>query len=162
MVKKKDFQTEIITEEEMAYIREYATSENISFALVNAFMQVESGGRKYATRFESEWRYFFRVEHFSLLNYITFKTERVAQQQSWGLFQIMGSVARELGHDGPLSMLCDYRVNTYYFFKKLNELFERYTRLNDVISSYNQGGPYMNEKGQYKNYKYVNKVLGLL
>ena len=94
--------------------------------LVEAMIQVESGGNTYAHRFEPHYRYLWDVrrnqpfrlnaiearaktppERFPAPLGLTATSEFAAQQTSWGLLQHMGANARSLGFVDPLPALCD-------------------------------------------------------
>jgi len=71
-------------------------------ALVCAVVEQESGWDAWAIRYEP----FFRVRYVSPLRLPP--SEEIARSISWGLMQVMGQVAREVGFDGKyLSELCD-------------------------------------------------------
>lgn len=83
-----------------------------------------------------------------------------AQQASWGLMQVMGSLARELGYTGPyLPMLCDPATNLQYGCRQLGALFTWAAGdANKALAAYN-GGKGGNEVPPYRNQSYATKVL---
>lgn len=85
---------------------------------------------------------------------ITEKTERIHQATSWGLMQVMGAVARELGFDGPMPQLCDPHYGIKYGAKKLSQLLTKHGPAPLALSAYNAGSP--NSKA---GAKYAQKVL---
>lgn len=126
--------------------------------LVRAIAQVESSYNPWAMRFEPAWRYFyFPREHADRLM-ITAQTEEMMQATSWGLMQVMGSVARELGFDLELPRLCIPEMGLNYGCKKLKKLFARYQYEEDVIAAYNAGSPRKEKSGMYFNQRYVDKI----
>lgn len=140
-----------------ALIAKKAAEFAVEPELVQAIIEVESGGMPYTTRFEPDWRYLLKPELYAQLLRITIPTETMLQQFSWGLMQIMGAVARELGFRGHLTQLCDPETNLHYGCKKLAMLAHRYPNTSDVIAAYNAGHPRM-VQGKYDNQGYVDKV----
>ena len=88
-------------------------------------------------------------------------TERQDQMTSWGLMQVMGAVARELGHTGPLSDLLDPPTGLFYGCLHLRRFRAKYDIWPDVIAAYNAGSPrrVAGQIGPYVNQSYVDKVL---
>lgn len=127
--------------------------------LALAVARVESSWNKFATRFESEWRYFYQAARFANILVTTVQTEMIHQQTSWGLMQIMGSVARELGYVGHLPALCDANLGALMGCIKLASIGKRYEKMTDVIAAYNAGSPVHNIKGGYQNQVYVDRVM---
>jgi hypothetical protein len=93
------------------------------------------------------------------------------QRTSWGLFQIMGAVARELGFRGS-----SFDVNTpsaYIYglngmngviygllhFKNYMNKYEKTKGIEAAIASYNAGSPRRRADGRYVNQAYVDKVM---
>ena len=129
--------------------------------LVRAMIHVESSGNPLAIRFEPHYyakpTLHFTREYASRLR-LSHDTERMLQSCSFGLLQIMGVVARELGYDGELLKLLQPDIGLEYGCKKLKKLFEKYGVESDVISAYNRGSPFKTKGGFYENEDYVNKV----
>jgi hypothetical protein len=132
---------------------------NIPWPMLAAIVQVESGGEPAATRFEQHYTYLYKVKDFSSQNGITEITEAVHQKTSWGLTQIMGALARELGHNGQLPELIDPDLNLRLCCKHLTNLIKRYPKREDMLAAYNAGSPIKGIDGKYKNQGYVDKVL---
>ena len=126
--------------------------------LVVAIIMVESSGFPFTSRYEPAWKYFKDVEAFARRNHITQETEKIHQATSWGPMQIMGSVARELGYYGHLNRLAEVDNGIRWGVAKLDACLKRWDTVEDAISAYNQGGPYTNEDGEYRNQDYVDKV----
>ena len=96
-------------------------SYGIELELLLAMIYQESGGDEAALRYEVAWRYFWnpkaddglyskdwtieqnRTHAWNVLG----STEFHSQSFGWGLLQVMGSVARELGLKGYLAKMCD-------------------------------------------------------
>lgn len=127
--------------------------------LFQAFILLESGGNKFAVQYQPGYKHLYQVYEFSKKLYITYVTEKVFQQSSHGLVQIMGSTARSLGFKGYPQQLYDTETNLRYGAKFIAQLQMRYPNKLDLISAYNQGQPFKTSNGFYKNQEYVNKVL---
>ena len=144
------------------HIRKAADDYKFDPLILAAIIQQESAGDPFAIRYEPNWDYEFNLRHFADLNRITVKTEKVCQSCSWGLMQIMGTVARELGHDGPLTKLVDIEINLRLGAKKLKDLAYKRDTEEDMIASYNAGHAQKKPSGMYVNQRYVDKVCGYL
>ena len=139
------------------HITELCDLYKLDFALIGAIVVIESAGRTTAVRYEPNWKTHLNpVMYANILN-ITTMTEATLQSFSWGLMQVMGTVARELGFCGHLPQLCEPEHGLKYGCMKVNELFNRFDELTDVISAYNQGTP-RKENGKYRNQYYVDTV----
>lgn len=119
-------------------------------AAVKAIITVESSGNPYCERPEPHYRW---LTGLNLSHH-----EQWGQSASWGLMQIMGAVARELGHKGFFARLCDPAVGLEYGCRYLAKLYRREKNWPDTISSYNQGSPRKDEQGRYRNQEYVDAV----
>lgn len=127
--------------------------------LIAAIILQESNVNECATRYESHYRWLYRPEFFAKKNNTTEETETIHQKTSWGLMQIMGAVARELGFDSDMVKLCDPAINIRFGVMHLAKLKKRYgSNYNDLISSYNAGSPRKNSSGKYVNQYYVDRV----
>lgn len=140
-------------------------------ALLAAIARQESGFEPTAMRYEPNWKYMWDVElnapfrgvlnpaTFPAPDYVSSQTEWSAQRTSWGLCQVMGSVARENGYRGKfLSGLCDPLEGARYGAKVLARLVKKYD-LGDAyasaVSAYNAGHPTPENQAHY-----VTPVLG--
>lgn len=142
-------------------ILKYASIYELDPLMVLAIIKVESQGNPHVTRFEPNYKYFYRVDEFAkkLSPPATFDTERVHQQTSWGLMQIMGAVAREHGFTGHIPQLLDPDTNISYGCKHLARVRRAgYSDL-DQIAAYNAGIARKMITGIYVNQGYVTKVL---
>ena len=83
-------------------------------SLVTAVIQQESGGDTNAVRLEQAFyqRYVKPLPNLS-------PGERVDRSVSWGLMQVMGQVARELGYTDSLPALCQPWIGIEYGCKHL-------------------------------------------
>jgi len=135
-------------------INDTALKYDLDPLLVHAIIQVESAYDPLAFRYESHIK---PVSH--KCKGQTAATERVLQKSSIGLMQVLGKTARGLGFTEKLGQLTLPAINVDLGCKLLRELFDRYSNLHEVISSYNQGSPRRLDSGELKNQSYVDKVL---
>lgn len=121
---------------------EHAAKEHgINPALVYAICIKESALDPWAMRFEAGWRWWLNPTRWARRVGVSARTEQVAQQCSWGLMQIMGTVARERGFAGDLPNLCAPKVGLDYGCRHVKYLFGRYSDVRHVLSAYNTGRP---------------------
>lgn len=140
-------------------ISQICAKQVLDAALLEAFCWTESNMDPFAVRYESNWKYLFQVDENARELKISQDTEKHLQMFSYGLGQVMGSVARELGFKGSLLKMADPVIGLEFSAKKLKSLTKKYTKMNDVIASYNAGSTRFNVEGAYINQDYVNKVL---
>lgn len=136
-------------------IKSAASRRSLPWELVYAICQVESSLNPSAIRHEPRYRWLVGD------NETMSPTERQDQMTSWGLMQVMGAVARELGHTGPLSDLLDPPTGLFYGCLHLRRFRAKYDIWPDVIAAYNAGSPrrVAGQIGPYVNQSYVDKVL---
>lgn len=127
--------------------------------IIAAIVMTESGGKTWCARFEKHTDKYTRhiASHARILGQ-TLDTELMQQKTSWGLMQIMGFKARELGFEGYLPMLCLPHIGLEWGCRALESFLKReggdYFR---AVASYNAGSVVMVD-GQVKNLEYVLKV----
>ena len=136
-------------------IKSAAAKRTLPWELVYAICQVESSLNPTATRYEPHFRWLVGD------NEAMSPSERHDQMTSWGLMQVMGSVARELGHTGPLTDLLHPPTGLFYGCLHLRRFRAKYDLWPDVIAAYNAGSPrrVAGQIGPYVNQSYVDKVL---
>jgi soluble lytic murein transglycosylase-like protein len=143
-------------------IEEIADAENVPANILAAIIQTESSNNRYAVRFEPGYKYLYQTKNNAQDGRITEATEIVLQMTSWGLTQVMGAVARELGLKGTMFQMLEPNTNILYCAKLLKRLAKKYTQKDDIIAAYNAGSPIKGLNGLYKNQQYVDKVNGYL
>ena len=143
-------------------IEEVSQEQNVPSAILAAIVQTESGGNRHAIRFEPHYKYLYKTKENAQENRITEATETVMQMTSFGLTQVMGAVARELGLKGTIFQLLEPEVNLTYCALLLKRLAKKYTQKDDLIAAYNAGSAIKGMDGKYKNQQYVDKVNGFL
>ena len=136
-------------------IKSAAAKRTLPWELVYAICQVESSLNPTATRYEPHFRWLVGD------NEAMSPSERHDQMTSWGLMQVMGSVAREQGHTGPLTDLLHPPTGLFYGCLHLRRFRAKYDLWPDVIAAYNAGSPrrVAGQVGPYVNQLYVDKVL---
>lgn len=140
-------------------VQQHARENGLKPSLVAAICTQESGGDPYAQRFEPAWTYFKDVEAFAKKCRISVDTEKAAQAFSYGLMQVMGSVAREAGFSQSLPRLFDVETNLRYGCGHLKKFMVKYQNEQQAIASYNAGSPRLLESGKFVNQHYVDSVL---
>jgi soluble lytic murein transglycosylase-like protein len=142
-------------------INSLANFNGVDPDLAISIAEVESHFNELAVRFEANWKYLIHVESLARNSHISQDSERILQMCSWGMMQVMGSVARELGHRGNLLELTRPELGVRYGCLKLKELTKKYSNQEDLIAAYNAGSPRKLDTGKYVNQIYVNKVRGI-
>ena len=143
-------------------IDEVAESQNVPAVLLATIVQTESGGNKYAIRFEPHYKYLYQTKANAMDNNITEATETVLQMCSIGLCQLMGAVARELGLKGTIFQLLEPEVNLTYCAMLMKKLARKYSQKDDLLAAYNAGSAIKQMDGKYKNQHYVDKANAFL
>jgi soluble lytic murein transglycosylase-like protein len=163
------------------YVPVVARKYKLPEQLVAAIVQVESGGDRFAMRHEPAYPWLWDVRasaprattsvtagrrqppsDFGALPGVSALTEWIGQQTSWGLMQVMGATARELGFKGRFfTELCDPMEGLNYGCRYLVRLQrEHFDRLGwpGVAAAYNAGTPRRLASGNFANQVYVDKV----
>ena len=121
--------------------RDTAKAHNLFPEIVCAIAEQESSWAPFAMRYEPAF-----YEHYimPLVNKgeVKRETEARARAVSWGLGQVMGQLARELGFKGKfLSELCDPLVGLEYLCRALNQkLGFASGNMEKALLFYNGGG----------------------
>ena len=125
---------------------------------VEAHVMTESSGNPKATRYEPAFysRYVVPLK-------IKDEKEAKCRATSFGLLQIMGQVAREMGFKGEFKDLCGVIGGLDWGCRKLAKCYEKFGKknINAGIAAYNCGTPKITPEG-FKNQEYVNRVNGFL
>lgn len=117
-----------------------------------AICMKESSCREWAIKYEAHYKWLVGDRASMPV------AEKLGQQHSWGLMQVMGAVAREYGHTGPFTDLWEPTVGLKYGMLLLHRLWQKYQNWPDVLASYNAGRP-VRINGKYVNQAYVDAVL---
>ena len=143
-------------------LSEASEHRKVPLPLLAAIAQQESGGRAWVCRYEPAWATFLTPDVFAKSIGISLDTEKIQQATSWGLFQVMGTVLRELGFMDSLAKSCKPHLNADYGALKLSKLLKKYADQRDAIAAYNAGSPRRGSSGLYVNQKYVDDVQGFM
>lgn len=156
-----------------------ANRHGVDPKLVESVVVHESAGERYAWRPEPRYRWLWDVKRNEPFRFIangeipsntppsdfrslagTATQEWQAQRASWGLMQIMGALARELGYRGPyLTALTEAAVNLDLGCQHLAALL-RWADGHETqaLAAYN-GGKVGNSHAPYRNVAYAEAVL---
>ncbi|MCA1806454.1 MAG: transglycosylase SLT domain-containing protein [Actinobacteria bacterium] len=152
-------------------IKKMAKEFGVPSNLIEAIIQVESGGNTFAMRYEEGYSWLWNIETnkphrrpssgLPSPRMASQNTELVGQQTSWGLMQVMGAVAREYGFDRPfLCELVEPEIGLFYGCKHLHNLKKRFHNQHGwpgVAAAFNAGSPRMKNSG-FINQRYVDKI----
>lgn len=114
--------------------KQTATKYGLDPVLVCAVIEQESAWNQWAARFEPRFlaRYIQPLGLFDL-------TEANLRSTSFGLMQLMGEVARELGYKGPLCQLCDPPVGLVLGCQHLANKFKQHPDVTAALLAWNGG-----------------------
>ena len=137
-----------------------ASEHKLDTYLVAAFVSVESSGQRFKTRFEPGYKYLLDPGKWARSLVISEETEEKHQMTSWGLMQVMGATARELGFDEDMPRLTNASVGLRYGCLYLKKCMVRYpNEKSAAIAAYNAGSARQRDDGEYINQSYVDKIL---
>jgi soluble lytic murein transglycosylase-like protein len=142
-------------------IHESAGEFGVDPGLIAAIIQVESAGICLRMRAEPAFKYILTPARFAQRLGITKETEIACQKMSWGLMQVMGGTARELGLEGHLGLLLFPEFGIHYGAKYLGTKVKKYRSMRAAVAAYNAGSLRMTPDGKIVNQEYVDKVMQL-
>lgn len=142
-------------------IKSIAAFNRVDPDLACAIAEHESNFDELACRYEAGWKYAYNIQGFAKADEISIDTERILQMCSWGMMQVMGTVARELGWRGSILDLTKPEIGVRFGCLKIAELSKNYSYQDDVIAAYNAGTPRKVGDGKYSNEDYVARVRSL-
>jgi len=167
-------------------LQAFATEYGLPLRLLQAIAMTESGGDDWAWNPEPKYRYLWDVKRARPFRRLTAAEvasefpakdfpsmagtdpdqEWWAQQASWGRFQLMGAVARELGYRQPfLTSLCKPEISIPLACKHIRHLAARFLPTHGwagVCAAYNGGPGALLGPGQFRNPQYPAKIKLLL
>lgn len=163
----KDFAPEWLRDFPIVLVNFSAQKHNLDAVFLGALVQVESAGNPNAIRYEPNFQHTQNVFQLSNLIGCSPATMEVMQKMSWGLMQVMGSVAYELGlgaeSDPPYkwpSSLLEPEVGMNYGCKYLKKKIDLYGDDPDTLyAAYNAGTPKKNSSGFFLNQTNVSKFM---
>lgn len=142
-----------------AIVQDISQDFGLDHLIVASIIMVESSGNPCAVRFEPGWKYHWKVKDFAKMIKSTVQTEEKMQATSFGYMQVIGTVAREHGHEGYLTDLCDPKIGITYGCKHLKKKLLKYGSIEDAVAAYNAGNVRKKWNGKYDNQHYVDKVM---
>lgn len=144
----------------MGLIVSTARGAQVPPELVLGIIEAESGGDPHVTRINATYPY--TMMQAKRPAGCSVDMERMCQKTAWGLMQVMGATARELGFDGWLSELVspetNIRLGIEFLRRKMSQYFER-DGIEGVAAAYNGGAPRRRPDGKFVNQSYVDKVM---
>lgn len=141
------------------YLRYHTKKNDLDILLVRAIITHESNWDTYAMRYEAHYQWLYKEIECAKKMRCRLDLEIFSQKTSWGLGQMMGAVARELGHEGSMAQLTDGFINMKYVCMHLKNIKQRFKDQDSIIAVYN-GGPnaVYKKEGIYPNQGYVDSV----
>ena len=124
--------------------KDVAEKHGLPPSLFCGLVQTESHWDPWAARYEPAFykRYIEKMDkvQVKLFGYVSLATEREFRATSFGLCQVMGQVARELGCEVIfLNKLCDPAIGLEYGAKRLAQAFKRRDGVREALLDYNGG-----------------------
>lgn len=130
-------------------IRIAAKKEDLDPCMMAAICWQESHFDPNARRFEQRFYEKFirplkksviKTKNPAVASAVTIQAERMNLATSWGLMQVLGNTARELGYQGAfLGDLCHPEIGLRYGAKYLKKQLNRYGEMERALSAYNAG-----------------------
>jgi hypothetical protein len=134
-------------------------ARKIDFNVISTIIHVESSWRPNSARYERKYAWTKDIEKFSKLHGITKDTEMGFQKTSWGLMQVMGGTARDIGYSGWLPDLCDPEIGVHVGCEYFQNVCGQYLDIRDQFAAYNGGSIKRKLDKTYRNQEYVDKAL---
>lgn len=128
---------------------------------------VETGAYPSASHFNPNFGGFYEASHFAARHKTNEETEKLHQATKWGVMLVQGGVAREVGFNDPLPLLCNPAIGIAQACKVIANLSRVYESETAIVAAYGAGVPRrvvprrkFGVKGsQYFNQEYVDRVL---
>lgn len=142
-------------------VTKISTDLKLDPKFIGAIVKVESNGNSATVRYEPNYKYLYFPDKYAALVFVTVDTETILQKCSWGLMQVMGGVARELGFTELIPRLCEPALGLEFGCRKIRALMEKYgnNNLSDLAAAYNAGSVRKSNKITYDNERYVDSVM---
>jgi len=134
-----------------------AEKHKINPDMIAAVIMTESSADSQAFRFEKKWKYFYKVKENAAYLGIPEDHEKYYQSASFGLMQVMGSVAREEGFKSHLPDLFISSIGLEYGCRKLAKCLRKYPDWSDAVAAYNAGSVRKVRVGDTDSFEYVNQ-----
>lgn len=139
-------------------------SSDVDQNILKSILEQESHFNPYVLRYEPTYNYLLNPNHYAQKLLITVPTETMTQKMSWGLGQIMGGLARELGFEDHMGHLLRPEINIEYVCKYLLRIQINAKTPDAIFACYNGGmGALLNQKdGKFPNQGYVDSCMNHL
>jgi soluble lytic murein transglycosylase-like protein len=139
---------------------ETALRYEVDHKVIDAIITQESHWDAFAIRYEEKYPYLLNPLHYAELLSISLSTETELQKMSWGLGQVMGAMARELGFNGPMGLLLHERVNIDIVCRLIQKINKVVKTPEEVFATYNGGhGALDKVDGKFRNQAYVDSAM---
>lgn len=147
----------------ISIVKQIAAEYNLPGDVVCGIVETESNWNPFAARYEPAFYVRYVPATPPIFGLISRETERVLRATSFGLMQVMGQTARDMGCKLPfLTALVDADTGVDYGCKYLAKQRDRWLGQygwDGVIASYNSGTPIRDkDTGKFMNQVYVTKV----
>ena len=164
----------IFNSEIMTAITKYSKYFDVNPDWIRAVIEIESAGNQFALRYEPGYRWLQKEDTIKAICYHSnyggnlenkIGAETCLESFSFGLCQVMGSTARDMGYVADLHHLFfvddNIRIGTKFLKTKLKRFDNNILR---AIAAYNggDGSAYPNEDGNYPNQRHVDRFLKVL
>lgn len=139
-----------------------AVTQKVDPNCVKAIITQESHWNPYALRFEPEWKYLVNTKQWAASLGLSEATEINTQMTSWGLGQLMGTVARELKFTGHMGQFLDPKINIQFLSLYVQKLSGKAKTPQELFSCYNGGlGSLLSYQayGRFPNQSYVDSAM---
>lgn len=132
--------------------------QGLDVKTVTAQILKESGGNTWKCRYEPGWRLFNAPEMWAKMLGQSAATETNQQATSWGLMQIMGCTARDLGYSGLITELLIPDEGIHFGCMYLAKQLRRYGNYIDALGAYNAGSV-QRIGNKLVNQEYVDQIM---
>lgn len=146
---------EVIRGKYLVAVEKYSQKFKVEKALIRAIVTVESQNNPFAMRYEPHLK---KTEWYTNTLPEKYREDKYSYC-SMGFMQVLFGIARSLGFKGTPQDLMDPDHSVHYGTKHLANFLKKYSKMEDAISSYNQGKPRKTADGKYKNQYYVTSVM---
>ena len=143
----------------MDVVKRFAKELNVEANLIAAICQQESSCNPFAQRYEPNFQWTLTPAVFARVIGCSPETEMHGQKNSYGMMQIMGTVARENNFRGWFGELFEAELNIEIGTRHLSKFVAKHNDIAIAISAYNCGTPKRLPNGNLANQKYVESVL---
>ena len=143
-------------------VRFAAKAYDLDETIICALIYIESSYNPWIYRYEPQYKWIYKGRtpgDIARRLGITERSELMGQKTSWGLMQIMGATARDMGFTELHTQLLQPETNLEYGCKFLASLRKRYPEGLDYIAAYNAGSPRRDNTGYYVNQPYIDTIM---